>query len=246
LIAFNVSSILVTFQGANYSASLVSTDKRVLDVIPGGIEVGVAQTQAVLIDMSPKVLQLGSAPNIAFAFLPSATAFVIPTNDIPVQAHVLGGRSNLELNPWWKKVAVSAHFEITHLTLLPNFLEMNVTNTGNTSVIFKLVTVTSTLNSTYGPSIPPFQTSSVFAVTPNGTLTALAGSNKSAILEDLSSDGYVLSPHATVTFSFSGTIQIGLIQFNNQSLASTAISVNQPYTVRLFGDDNVAFTDITG
>lgn len=245
-IGFNVTSVTVTFYKENYLASLVASANNVIEAIPGGITVGAAQTQAVLIDMSPKIMLLGTTTSPAFAFLPSAKAFVIPTSDIPAQAHVLGGRSNLQQNLWWQAIAVMTHFEIYSITLLPNYMQINVTNTGNVSVTFKLVTVTPSANSTYGPSVPALSSSAVFAVTANATLVPVVGSNKSAILDELSSDGYVLSPHATVTFTFSAPIQFGLIQFGNENLSSSQISITQPYIVRLFGNDYVAYTDITG
>ncbi len=244
VIEFNVSQVTVTFNGVNYSASLISSQVNLAETLPGGVTVGAAQTQAVLIDMSPKIILLGDSSLPAFAFLPSARAFIIPTNDIPAQAHVLGGRSNLAQNLWWKAVALMTHFEITSISLLPNFLQINVTNTGNTSVTFKLVTITPTDNTTYGPSIPALVSSAVFSVTANATLVPISGSNKSQILDELASDGYVLSAHATVTFTFSNYIETGLIQFGNASPASTILTA-QPYTVRLFGNDNVAYADIT-
>src|SRR5579862_3028624 len=115
-IGFNVSAVTVTYNQENYSASLPSSNDKVLETIPGGVTVGASQTQAVLIDMSPKVLQLGSNSN-QFAFLPSAKAYVVPTSDIPSQAHVLGGRANLSQNKWWRADRKSTRLNSSHSSI---------------------------------------------------------------------------------------------------------------------------------
>jgi hypothetical protein len=240
-IRFNVTSVTVAFDKGNYSAQMLMNENKVLAEIPGGVTVGALQTQAVLIDMSPKVLLMGSSPGPTFAFLPTAKAFVFPTSDIPAQARILGGRSDLEANLWWRAISVMTHFEITGLNLSPGGVQINVTNTGNTSVVFRLVTITPSANSTYGPSIPVLTQSAVYAISANASLLPLSGSNKSAIIEELATNGYVLSPAATVTFTYSSSIQIGLIQFGAEYPSPSSLVNSQQYIVRLFGNDAVAY-----
>lgn len=243
-VGFNITSVKVTYLGVNYSADLVYGQNRLYVAIPGGISVSATQTQAVLVDMTPKILLLGSPQNPTFAFLPSARAYVVPSASVPSEARTVGARHNLDGDSWWAGEVGMTHFGITGVRLSSNSLQVNVTNSGDTSIVFKLASVTSGL-SISGGYIPPLRESAVFLIESNGSLSLLNETSSSQLYAAIASDGYVLAPHANATFTFKGTIQTGLMQFTLNTSPAKNILSSQNYVVRLFGNDKVAAAGTT-
>jgi hypothetical protein len=237
-LGFNVSSVVVTYNGKNYTADLVYGRNTLFVPIPGGISIAAASTQAVLIDMTPKVLLLGTPQNPTFAFLPSARAYVVPSNAIPAQAHFIGERHDLDEDSWWDAYMKSSSFAITNATLTPDSLSITAINNGNASVVFRLAAVSSQY-STSGGAMPYPAVSEIFVIEPNATLVPLSGSSKDQLYQEVAAGGYLLPPGASVTFTYSGQIQIGLIQFDlNQQ--PQQIVVGQHYFVSLLANDKLA------
>ncbi len=245
-IGFNISSVVVTYNGRNYTATLISAPQNLYVPIPGGVSINASQTGAVLVDMTPKLVLLSTPQFPSFGFLPSSSALVVPSNSVPVSAHVLGGRHNLQQDAWWTKEINMTRFVMASVVLTPTSLQINVTNDGSVPVTFRLATVTpeSPDNTNVG-SLPPLQGSAVFSVFPNSSLYLLAGTNRETILDQLGSSGYVLSPHATVTLSYTGIIELGLIQFVPPSPQAIQLLSTGSYIVRLFGNGYFAFQQLT-
>jgi hypothetical protein len=241
-LGFNITSVVVTYNGVNYTADLVYGEHILFVPIPGGISISSAQTQAVLIDMTPKVLLLGTPSNPTFAFLPQARAYVVPTSAIPAQATNVGERHDLEQDSWWNAMERSSQFAVTGVHLTPNSLSITVENDGNASVVFRLAAVMSQF-STSGGDAPIPQVSEIFVVEPNATLVALSGSSsKDQIYQQVASGGYLLPVGASVTFTYSGQIVIGQLQFDQQT---QLVVSGQNYFVGLFGNDKVAVAGTT-
>ena len=240
---FNITSVVVTYNGVNYTADLVYGHNALFVPIPGGISVSAAQTSAAMIDLTPKVLLLGTPQNPTFAFLPSAKAFIIPSQSIPAEAHHVGERHDISHDSWWMIAMRQSRFAVTSVQLSPTSLNITVSNTGNASIVFRLAAVTSQV-SVSGGWAPAMTTSSAFVVQSNGSLIALSGSNKSQVYQDIAAGGYLLAPHTSATFTYSGQIQIGSLRMES-SQSTQQIVVGQNYVVTLLGNDMTARAGVT-
>lgn len=241
-IRFNIMSAAVTYNGRNYTADLIYQENVLTVPIKGGIQVSAAKTSAALIDLSPTVILLGTPQDPAFAMLPHASSFVIPTQSIPAQAHRLGDRNLLGKDRWWNKEQKSSQsaFGVTNVVLAPNYMSITVKNQGNASVVFRLGAVTS------GTSIPggwqsKLSTSDIFVVEPNQTLALLSGSARFQMYQEIEAGGYLLAPGQSVTFTYNGPIMIGqqLIDLGHQ-ITTQQINVGQNYQVDLTGNGLVS------
>ncbi len=238
-LGFNVTSVVVTYNGVNYTADLVYGQNRLFVPIPGGISIASEQTQAVMIDMTPKVILLGTPSSPTFAFLPSARAYVVPSNAIPAEAHYVGERHDLEEDSWWNNVLRSTGFGITNVQLAPNGLSITADNTGNSSVVFHFAAITAT-SSVSGGEMPPASISDIFIVEPDGSLAQLNGTTKDQMETEIAAAGYILAPGQSVTLTYSGPIGIGLIVQSLMGRGEVPIAVGSTYVVRLYGNDFVA------
>jgi hypothetical protein len=235
-IRFNVTSAEVTYNGQNYPAELVYSENILTIPIRGGIQVSAAETSTALIDLSPTVLLLGSPQNPAFALLPNGSAFVIPTQSIPAEAHHIGDRHILGNDSWWMVLQRDSKFGITSVALTPNSLSITVENQGSASVLFRLAAVTSG-TSLSGGWQSRLSTSDVFVVEPNQTLSVLSGSTRGQMYQEIVAGGYLLAPGQTVTFTYSGSIVVGqqLLDLGHQ-IQTQLIIPGQNYQVALVGN----------
>ncbi|MHB8568457.1 MAG: DUF4382 domain-containing protein [Nitrososphaerales archaeon] len=213
-IAFNVSSALVTYGNTNYSAGLIYQNHLLVAWIPGGITIIQGQLAAAVIDLTPTILLLGTPSSPTFAFIPEARAYTIPAQSMSSASLYIGNRENVEGAQWWKNIETNAHFEITNLQLSPNLLSITVTNTGNYSLVFRMAAVTSTTSAQGGfRSLAAMMSiSELFVVQPNASLTPITVYSKGQITDLVEAAGYLLPPHASVTFAYQGNITIGILQ----------------------------------
>ncbi len=253
-LGFNITSVIVTYNNGtttgNYTADLVYGQSRLFVPIPGGIIINTSEDQAVMIDMTPKVLLLGSPSDPTFAFLPSAVGYVIPNAEVSAQSHLfIGERIRFQNSPqwgqWWRSILDNTSFAVQNVVLAPNGLSITVKNTGSVSIVFHFAAVTSDV-SISGGSMPAPAISDIFVVEPSGALAQLNTSSASAMLAQIGAAGYLLAPGASVTFTYSGSVSIGM-----QSYYATALGITHPvvsgtnYIVRLFGNGFVAAAGTT-
>jgi hypothetical protein len=208
--------------------------------IDGGIQVSSATTATALVDLSPTVVLLSGQSGPGFLFTPEAVGYVVPSDQIPATSpgqHV-GGRINLTNLKWWEKILEEqAKFAITGLALQPSSLTIQAVNGGNVSVLFSIVALSSQFSVNGGDS-QLIAVSQMFVVEPNATLVAVnRGSTDSQILKLIVGGGYLLAPGKSVTFTYTGPIQIGGLRRNSQP---TLISAGQTYLVSLEGNGRFA------
>jgi hypothetical protein len=242
-IGFNITNVLVTYGGTNYTADLVYGKNTLFIPIEGGITTTDTTQSAVLVDLTPKVLLLGSPTSPTFAFLPQARAYIVPSQSIPSQSHKIGGRHNLVRDFWWNQMVANSHFEISGVQLSPRSLNITVTNTGTAPIDFQLAAVTSR-TSVSGGWAPPVTVSAVFVVEQNASLEILSGSNRAQAYNQISSGGYLLAPGTSVTFYYSGQIETGLLALSGVQATQTIVS-GQTYVVTMFGNDRIAQYPVT-
>ena len=217
---FNITSAQVTYNGKNYTALFVEDSNGATSLtvpIVGGLSVQSGGNAAAVIDLTPTVLLLGNTSNPTFAFIGAARAYTMPAQSVSREDFHIGHRDDLKTEGWWLQLQHSAHFDITSASLSNNSLSITVKNTGNASLVFRMVGVTSTTSQTGGdrrsmsPDASIAATSAFFAVEPNESLVFINGSSRFGMLQTVAAGGYLLAPNSSATFTYSGPITIGVL-----------------------------------
>jgi len=244
---FNVTSSVVTFQGKNYTADLVYQEHTLYVWIPGGVIISNGQTTGAMIDMPPTVLLLGNTTNPTFAFIPAATGYMLPANSIVNHPHK-GDRDDYN-----GKVAEAiqdmTRFQLSAASLSPNSLSVTVKNTGNATVIFRMVALTGTSTPSGGwvPSTaigPISKTSEFFIIAPNGSLLALSASSKQGAIQTLALSGFSMAPGSSATFTYNGAVTIGALALLQGHTPTHGIVAGQKYIVTVLGSGEHAQTAV--
>ncbi|MDG6904247.1 MAG: DUF4382 domain-containing protein [Nitrososphaerota archaeon] len=240
-LAFNITSAVVTFIGKNYSAYLVYQEHKLIVPVVGGITITNAETSAAIIDLTPTVLLLGDPSSPAFAFIPAARGYTIPAQSVPqAKLQHVGQNQSINNQTWYQNNR--PRFEITGVVLEPNSLSITVANTGNISLDFTLAAVTSltSLGGGSRPTLPSVATiSEFFVVYPNTSLVPLIRSDHDSITSTISGGGYMLPPHASVTFKYTGLIKIGVVS-GVTNLPVHYISPGSSYVISIASSDRLA------
>ncbi|MDG6994456.1 MAG: DUF4382 domain-containing protein [Nitrososphaerota archaeon] len=235
---FNISSAIVTFNGVNYTASLVYQEHMLYVPIVGGITITDGQTSAAVLDLTPTVLLLGTPASPSFAFIPSARAYTIPAQSISTHSLKVGYREDVHDQAWFQNIMNNNRFEISSVKLTPTSVAVTVSNTGSSSMMFRMVTVTS-LASVSGGRISNLAAlasiSEIFVVYPNVTLVPLTISSRQEMGEMILAGGYLLPPQASVTFNYTGIIQTGMYQQSAQ-----AVQIGGRYVVTVIANGFLA------
>ncbi len=245
---FNVTSAVVTFEGVNYTADLVYQEHTLYVWIPGGIVISNGQTTGAMIDLSPTVLLLGNTTDPTFAFIPAATAYALPANSVSNHPRV-GDRNDyhhgISAGIW-----SMTKFQLTSASLSPSSLSVSVQNTGNATIIFHMVAVTSTSTPSGGwvPSSaigPVSKISEFFVVAPNGSLLSLTADSRQGAIQTLALSGYSLAPGASVTFTYNGALTIGAFALLQGHTPTQGIVTGQKYIVTVLGSGQHAQIAVT-
>jgi hypothetical protein len=247
-LAFNVTSAIVTFHGVNYSAYLVYQDHVLFVPIVGGINITDGQASAAVIDLTPTVLLLGNVSDPIFAFIPSARAYTIPAQSVSSLHLQVGDRDEIQNASWWVKILHGSRFEITGITLTPTSLSFNVSNTGNSTLMFRLADLSST-TSPAGENIPisnlasTLSISEVFVIEHNSTILPITAVGNGIADKLIDSAGYALPISASVSLSYSGNVTLGAAQYQtttNRYVQPQEIIPGQRYVLTLIGNGLVA------
>lgn len=247
-LAFNVTSAIVTFQGQNYTADLVYQEHMLYVPIVGGITISAGQTTAAVIDVSPTVLLLGNTTNPTFAFLPSAMAYTVPASSVSTLHLKVGNRDSIQNAPWWLNIERGSKFKITGVTLTPNGLSFNVTNTGNFTVLLRIAAVVSRA-SVGGGNVPIsnfgqlLTISQVFVLERNSTVVPITVVGNGVVENLVNSAGFILPVGKSQAFTYSGKIVLGgAITSIYPHAATQQIVPGDTYTFALTGNGQLAAT----
>jgi len=247
-LAFNVTSAIVTFNGANYSADLVYQNHVLFVPIVGGVNITDGQASAAVIDLTPTVLLLGNLTNPTFAFIPSARAYTIPAESIGSLHLQVGDRDQIQNASWWVKILHGSKFKITGITLTPSSLSFDISNAGNSTLVFRIADLSST-TSPAGGNIPisnlasTLSISEVFVIEHNSTLVPITAVGNGIADSLVDSAGYALPISASVSMSYSGSITLGAAQMQmttSRHLLTQEIIPGQKYVLTLIGNGLVA------
>jgi hypothetical protein len=213
--------------------------------LTGGIQVQNGVTSAAVIDMTPTVLLLTNgttSSNFSFAFIPYAKAYTIPAQST-INMHLkVGGKDDIQNASWWLALQHNTHFEITAVNLTPNSLSITVQNTGNASVLFRAAALTTT-TSTSGGFVRITTGSEFFAPEANTSLSAITTFGNGQAASKIVADGYLLAPGASVTFTYSGPITLGLTWVHPLP-QPTGVQLGNRYIVTISGNGQYAQTSV--
>lgn len=247
MLAFNITSAIVTYNGQNYTANLVYQEHKLVVPIAGGITITSGHTSAAVIDLTPTVLLLGNTTNPSFAFIPAARGYTIPAQSTPSMHLRVGERDDIHDASWWTAIE-RGHFEITSASLTPSSLSITVTNGGNSSILFRVAAVTSTTSVQGGwKEDNLFSAASIsefFVVQSNDSLTPISAYGQRQAVEQVAAGGLLLAPGASVTLTYTGPVTLGLLQ-PRQLQPAQQITSGQSYVVTLSGNGMLAQTDVT-
>lgn len=244
----NITSAMVTFEGKNYTA-FVPHSELFIPIAKGGIEVNDTKPSAVLIDMSPMVINIGSLSNPEFIIRPSAVAFPVPSSQVTKEMERVGFRMGLVGKTWLSSIreGATANLRITTASLSGASLMVSVKNTGANTTI-RLVVVSAlaqTLKGEVRDHLPAaLFGSAVFFVEKNGSLVPLQqlikGGSHDHDMDDiiglLGGSGYSLPAGGTATFSFAGQVSLGF------GMQAQRIVAGQQYLITVLGTDALAST----
>ena len=222
-LAFNVTSAIITFNGVNYSADLVYQDHVLFVPIVGGINITDGQASAAVIDLTPTVLLLGNVSDPIFAFIPSARAYTIPAQSVSSLHLQVGDRDEIQNASWWVKILHGLRFKITGITLTPSSLSFNISNTGNSTLVFRLADLSST-TSAAGGNIPisnlasTLSISEVFVIKNDSTVVPITEVGNGIADKLIDSAGYLLPIGKSHSFSYSGNITLGVAQMQTTTV----------------------------
>jgi hypothetical protein len=239
---FNITSILVTYEGQNETGLMVSGHSTSYVWIPGGIMVNALETSTAMIDYTPTVVLAGNVTNPTFVFIPAAIAYVIPNSSVPAESHMIGTKIDLNTNPWWLATQSGTKFAITHAMLTPNSLNMTILNQGSSPVLLRFAAVT-TQSTVSGGFEGIFATSEVFAVGSGGLLVPLVPTGMGMMNSQMSSSpGLLLAPGQSIALHYSGSIKIGAQQLglHFEEDTNSSIVVGSFYHVLVQGSSQLA------
>ena len=212
LIRFNVTGAEVTYYGQNYTAFVQTTELTI--PIVGGIGVVASTPCATIIDISPTVINAGSQSSPEFIIRSVASAFPVPSTAVTMQQMMEGYQMNLMGFSWWQTIEQqsSATLSIGAASLNSTYLNLKVLNTGGSSTVLNLVTVTPIANATtaghQGVLPTALGQSAIFIVLSNGTLaqffvypTAVSATVGAISVGLFAQRGLTLPPGATATLT---------------------------------------------
>jgi hypothetical protein len=241
-IRLHIVSAEATFEGVNYSVDLPSgRNVLIVPIEGGGIEVRGGETSVSVVDITPTLVLLGNPDNPRFELVPSAKAYVLPSQAASNVHTSVGEKDDVESNPYLRSLLSNSKFQITSVILSPELLSITVRNTGNSSLVFRFASIFPYSSGSgsplvsESPNLPLPAMSEYFVVEPNSSLVPLATINLTEAYSTIASGGYLLPPSASVTFNYTGEITLGFIA----ALASSGnfqvqhITPGEYYVVRI-------------
>lgn len=203
LVRFNITGVMVEFNGKNYSAT-VNSGRLVVPIV-GGLKVNSSGPAAALVDIQPTVLNLGNQTSPEFVMATGARALQVPSGEFRGTLKV-GERISLVGRGWFSNfVNRSEGLSITGLSLSSSSFSFSATNHGSDPLTLRLIVLSPVSGSQGVGSSVHMSNSVLFAVLPDGSLQ-LATWSPGLGMSIAKSSGDSLAAGASQTFSFSGAV----------------------------------------
>lgn len=254
MLKFNVTSALVTYNGVNYTAFVRSGFLKIPTA--GLLDVRAGATSAVLIDLEPTVVNIGSQSTPEFVIQPVARVYPVPHSEITPEMREKGARMALAGRAWFKHLRESftRNLEITSAELTANSLTIAAKNTGNATAELKIAIVSPLVPTILGEHgrgvkrLPPvLGGAAVFKILPNGTLQSLSLRDHAVIREKAEAffgdSEYELGSGQTTTLTYGGEIVFGFGM--NPKATSPGVVAGQQYLLTVIGEGALASIVVT-
>jgi len=236
-VEFNISEVEVEYLGTNYTVAVASSN-LVVPII-GGVTVDSSNPAAALIDIQPTVLNLGDQFNPSFTMAAGAKALQVPSDEVSDSMRNVGNDYSLEGHSWFQtfKQHHSDDLSVSGLALASGMFSFSVANAGSDPVTIRMAILTPIAQGEgSGMMMGSAPNSIFFVVPPDGSLKLVSGA-PGQVESFLGSGGYSLSPGASHSFSFTGTI--------TSLLGKLGVSSGTRYSVELAGSENFGTQMVT-
>lgn len=250
MVRFNVSSADVTYNAVNYTAMVQNGNLTVHFI--SFLTVDPSQPSALVVDVTPFILNIGTTTDPQFVLKPTALSFPVPPAEVRPSMAVFGNRYQFTANNTWfwsYRNSYSPSINITSASLSSSLLVVGLANYSNQSAEIRAITVSAIGQSPQGghgkgpgpnSSTPGGMSgSAVFLILPNGTLSQLSrqqyGGGPLALSSLMwSGSAYTLAPGAGGTFSYGGSVLLSLRMSPN--IQPGTIVQGQEYLVTVIAD----------
>jgi hypothetical protein len=236
MVAMNVTSGTVVYNGQTYNAAIASGNIKVH--LNSDVQVSSTASSAAIIDLRTFVINAGNASSPQFVISASAKATSVPPSDVTTASLQVGATSSLKGQAWWTgfQDQTATDIGITSATLTSNSLTLKVSNSGNASGDIQTIVVTPvSASGTFSASLPSsLSGSAVFTVGSGGSVQA-SNAVQGAIL--LNATGTSVSSDSSTTLNFSGNISLN---FGLGALQLSGVIAGQSYLVTVMGANTFA------
>ncbi|MBI3860095.1 MAG: hypothetical protein HY296_07680 [Thaumarchaeota archaeon] len=241
LILFNISAADVEYLGQNYSAAV--NGGRLIVPVVGGLELNSSNPGAAVIDIQPKVLDLGNQSDPRFVLIASASSHQVPSNDVTPEFRHIGYRVSL-IGRAWFHAFVNSHpggVSIDSVLLTPNSFSFSLSDNTSDPAGVRLVFLAPPRHGSQSTFPSGIQNSVIFLIQPNGSLTLFSVDHPLAytphdLRTALSEPGYLISANSTASFTFSGTIL---------NLQKVGLTSGSSYVMTVVGNHTLVFRDVS-
>lgn len=238
LVEFNISNVVVTYGGTNYTAATASG--RLVASIIGDVTVSFSYPSAALVDIQPTILNLGNQTTPDFTMTTGVRALQVPSDDVSNSMKNVGNNYPLQGHDWFQtfKAHHSNKLNITEFALTADSFSFSAKNQGSDPITIQMVILTPVAKGQESTmAIGPMSNSIFFAVKSDGSLSLVNG-NPGQVETSLGLGGYTLVGGSTHSFSFSGTI--------TSLFGRLGVSGGTEYIVEILGSETLSGRTVFG
>ncbi len=239
MLSVQIASMLVSFGGKNYTATLRSN--QLVAQIVGGLTVNSSKTSTALVDLQPTVLNLGSQTKPQFAIATAADALQVPPGQVQTETSA-GAKVSLQTQTWFSAFTTNHtdHARVVSVSLGQRSFSITLANPGDTPLTVRMIVITPGVAAAAASASPALTSSAILLIGQNGSLqmerVAANAVNPSAEVQTLlGSSGYQMQPGASATFTFSGLLVNSFV-----GVSGFVLSVSSNCRVTVIGDQVLA------
>jgi hypothetical protein len=236
MVALNITSGQVVYNGQTYAAAIASGELRVH--LSDDVQVNGSQASAAIVDLRTFVINSGNGSSPQFVISASAKATAVPQKDVTTSSLQVGSTASLKGQAWWTgfQDQTSTKVTITSATLTTDSFNLQLSNSGNTSGEVQSVVITPVSAHTSATATLPASTSgsAVFTDSADGSLAA-SNTLQGAIL--LNSTGATVNADSGTAVAYEGVISLN---FGLGALQLSGVVSGQTYLITVTGANTFA------
>jgi hypothetical protein len=236
MVAMNVTSGTVVYNGQTYTAAIASGNMRLN--LNSDVQVNSSTSSAAIVDLRTFIVNAGNASNPQFVISASAKATAVPASDVTTASLQVGSTFSLQGQAWWTtfQTQTTTNVSIISATLNADSLSLKLGDSGDASGDVQTVVVTPvSAGATATASLPAsLSGSAVFTVSGSGSAQE-SNTLEGAML--LNSTGTIVSAGSTTSVDFTGTISLS---FGSGVIQVSGVIPGQTYLITVMGANTFA------